>query len=136
MSWTDICGVCKEQYNVGERIPRILVNCGHTYCTSCLSKYYRINNPFGDEFFRYGLDKKLYCLDSGVEKLFLDLSDTSEISFQGFDPNLNYTVNINRKLVPNSDILEFSLLSGNPTTKYRFKKGVGLIYHHYYRYHY
>ena len=37
----DQCGVCKEQYNVGERIPRILVNCGHTYCTSCLSKYYR-----------------------------------------------------------------------------------------------
>lgn len=97
-------------------------------------KYYRINSPFGDEFFRYGLDKKLYCLDSGVEKLFLDLSDTSEISFQGFDPNLNYTVNFNRKLVPNSDILEFSLLSGNPTTKYRFKKGIGLIYHHYYRY--
>lgn len=98
------------------------------------NKYYLITRPFGVKFFRYGSDKKLYCLDSGVEKLFLDLSDTSQISFQGFDPNVNYTVTFNRKLVPNSDILEFGLLSGNPTTKYRFKKGVGLIYHYYYRY--
>ena len=37
----DICGVCKLKYNIGDRIPRILVNCGHTYCTSCLTKYYR-----------------------------------------------------------------------------------------------
>lgn len=37
----DYCGVCKEKYNVGERIPRILINCGHTYCTACLTKYYR-----------------------------------------------------------------------------------------------
>ena len=37
----DICGVCRKKYNVGDRIPRILVNCGHTYCTSCLSSYYR-----------------------------------------------------------------------------------------------
>ena len=37
------CGVCKLVYNVGDRIPRILVNCGHTWCTSCLTKYYRKN---------------------------------------------------------------------------------------------
>lgn len=35
------CGVCKLMYNVGDRIPRILVNCGHTWCTNCLSKYFR-----------------------------------------------------------------------------------------------
>jgi hypothetical protein len=39
----DFCGVCKQKYNVGDRIPRILVNCGHTYCTSCLTKYFRKN---------------------------------------------------------------------------------------------
>ena len=39
----DQCGVCKLKYNVGERIPRILINCGHTYCTFCLTKYYRKN---------------------------------------------------------------------------------------------
>jgi hypothetical protein len=37
------CGVCKLAYNVGDRIPRILVNCGHTWCTSCLTKYFRKN---------------------------------------------------------------------------------------------
>ena len=31
------CVFCGEKYNVGERIPRILVHCGHTFCTECLS---------------------------------------------------------------------------------------------------
>lgn len=39
----DLCGVCKQKYNVGDRIPRILINCGHTYCTNCLTKYYHKN---------------------------------------------------------------------------------------------
>ncbi len=29
----DICQFCALKYNVGERIPRILVHCGHTLCT-------------------------------------------------------------------------------------------------------
>ena len=36
----DICGVCKTKYNLGDRIPRILVHCGHTFCTSCLIKFH------------------------------------------------------------------------------------------------
>ena len=35
----DYCHYCGEQYNVGARIPRILVHCGHTFCTDCLSKH-------------------------------------------------------------------------------------------------
>ena len=38
-----------KKYNIGDRIPRILVNYGHTYCISCLSSYYkksRIKYPF------------------------------------------------------------------------------------------
>lgn len=68
----DQCGVCKEQYNVGERIPRILVNCGHTFCTSCLSKYYRKNKircPFCKKLVKY--------LDS-VEQLPLNINLFSE----------------------------------------------------------
>lgn len=90
------------------------------------NKYYRIFTPLANKFFRYGSDKKLYCLYSGVERLFLDLSDTSQISFQGFDPNLNYSVTFVRKLVPNSDVLEFSTSGGRKI--YRLKKGVGLTY--------
>lgn len=33
----DKCFFCGLKYNVGERIPRILVHCGHTFCTECLS---------------------------------------------------------------------------------------------------
>ena len=32
----DICQFCALKYNVGERIPRILVHCGHTLCTTCI----------------------------------------------------------------------------------------------------
>ena len=40
----DICGVCKKKYNLGDRIPRILVHCGHTFCTSCLIKFHHIDH--------------------------------------------------------------------------------------------
>lgn len=40
----DICGVCKKKYNLGDRIPRILVHCGHTFCTSCLIKYHHVDH--------------------------------------------------------------------------------------------
>jgi hypothetical protein len=33
----DYCYFCGDKFNVGERIPRILVHCGHTFCTECLS---------------------------------------------------------------------------------------------------
>ena len=45
----DYCHFCGEQYNVGARIPRILVHCGHTFCTECLTnclfKNYRVRCP-------------------------------------------------------------------------------------------
>lgn len=68
----DTCGVCNLKYNVGERIPRILVNCGHTYCTACLTKYYRKNRircPFCKKLVKY--------LDS-VEQLPLNINLFSE----------------------------------------------------------
>ena len=34
----DICQFCAMKYNVGERIPRILVHCGHTLCTNCIQQ--------------------------------------------------------------------------------------------------
>ena len=71
----DICGICKKTYNVGDRIPRILVNCGHTYCTSCLNQYYKNNKskiicPFCKKIVKH--------LDN-VETLPLNLPIFSEI---------------------------------------------------------
>ena len=34
----------KKKYNLGDRIPRILVHCGHTFCTSCLIKFHHIDH--------------------------------------------------------------------------------------------
>ena len=33
----DFCYFCGDKFNVGEKIPRILIHCGHTFCTECLS---------------------------------------------------------------------------------------------------
>ena len=37
----DFCYFCGLKFNVGMRIPRIIVGCGHTFCTSCLDKFHR-----------------------------------------------------------------------------------------------
>ena len=70
----DICAVCKNKYNVGDRIPRILVNCGHTFCTSCLLKYHH-----GKNHIRCPSCKKLVKHLDNVETLPLNLSIFGEI---------------------------------------------------------
>ena len=35
------CILCKNEFNLKERLPRILIHCGHTFCTICLSKFHR-----------------------------------------------------------------------------------------------
>ena len=35
------CVLCKEDFNINERIPRILIHCGHTFCTSCLKNFHK-----------------------------------------------------------------------------------------------
>ena len=69
----DICGICQKKYNVGDRIPRILVNCGHTYCTSCLNNFYK-NNKIKCPFC-----KKIVKHLDNVETLPLNLPIFSEI---------------------------------------------------------
>ncbi len=69
----NFCGVCKLVYNVGDRIPRIVVNCGHTYCTNCLSKYYRKSR------IRCPYCKKLVKNLESVEQLPLNINIFSEI---------------------------------------------------------
>lgn len=76
----NFCGVCKMIYNVGDRIPRILVNCGHTWCTNCLSKYYRKSR------IRCPNCKKLVKNLENVEQLPLNITIFSEIVQK--DPNL------------------------------------------------
>eukprot|EP01016_Furgasonia_blochmanni_P034020 TRINITY_DN3622_c0_g1_i3.p2 TRINITY_DN3622_c0_g1~~TRINITY_DN3622_c0_g1_i3.p2 ORF type:complete len:254 (+),score=40.50 TRINITY_DN3622_c0_g1_i3:192-953(+) len=35
------CLLCKADFNLTSRVPRILVHCGHTLCTSCLKNFYK-----------------------------------------------------------------------------------------------
>ncbi len=69
----DVCGVCKQKYNVGDKIPRILVNCGHTFCTSCLTKFLHC------EHIRCPFCKKLVNKIDNVENLPLNLNLFGEV---------------------------------------------------------
>jgi hypothetical protein len=35
------CVLCKNEYNFTDKIPRILVHCGHTFCSACLKNFYK-----------------------------------------------------------------------------------------------
>ena len=35
------CILCKREYNFTDRVPRILVHCGHTICTACLKNFHK-----------------------------------------------------------------------------------------------
>lgn len=37
---TTKCPLCKAAYNLRENLPRIMVHCGHTFCTPCLAQFY------------------------------------------------------------------------------------------------
>jgi hypothetical protein len=35
------CTLCLQAYNFAERLPRILVHCGHTFCESCVARFHQ-----------------------------------------------------------------------------------------------
>lgn len=69
----DLCHFCGLKFNVGERIPRIIVGCGHTFCTSCLSYFLRNNR------IRCPLCRKLLKGVESVDKLPLNFNILYEV---------------------------------------------------------
>ena len=69
----DFCQFCGKKYNVGARIPRIMVHCGHTFCTDCLSKIHKKNRV------RCPLCTKLIKNVESVEKLPLNMNILYEV---------------------------------------------------------
>ena len=69
-----LCQICEQQFNIGERIPRIMVNCGHTFCTKCLTENL-INGRL-----RCIVCKKLIKNLESVDKLPLNINILYEIA--------------------------------------------------------
>ena len=70
----DYCHFCGEKYNVGARIPRILVHCGHTFCTECLQ-----NCLFRNSRVRCPICKKLVKNLETPERLPLNINILYEV---------------------------------------------------------
>jgi len=70
----DFCHFCGEDYNVGSRIPRILVHCGHTFCTECLT-----NELFRNFRVRCPICKKLVKNLETPERLPLNINILYEV---------------------------------------------------------
>ena len=68
-----LCHFCGLNFNVGERIPRIIVGCGHTFCTSCLSYFLRNGR------IRCPLCRKLLKGVESVDKLPLNFNILYEV---------------------------------------------------------
>lgn len=39
-----ICLICNEPFDIEKKIPRILTQCGHTYCNECLERQLQKKN--------------------------------------------------------------------------------------------
>lgn len=79
----DICQFCGLRYNVGERIPRILVHCGHTLCTSCIQALHHNNRV------RCPICRKLVKQLESAERLPLNINILYEVVEK--DPILSKT---------------------------------------------
>ncbi len=79
----DICQFCGCKYNVGERIPRILVHCGHTLCTSCIQHLHHNNRV------RCPICRKLVKQLESAERLPLNINILYEVVEK--DPILSKT---------------------------------------------
>ena len=90
----DICHYCGLNFNVGERIPRVIVGCGHTFCTSCLGYFLRNNR------IRCPMCRKLLKGVDSVDKLPLNFNILYEVVTK--DPLLS-SVNFEKCLQADPD---------------------------------
>jgi hypothetical protein len=89
----DFCGVCDLKYNIGDRIPKILVNCGHTVCSKCIAKYYR------NQRVRCPSCKKLVKNLTSIETLPVNTSILGQIiNSDSFVKNMVETTGIEKSL--------------------------------------
>lgn len=93
----DKCHFCGLNFNVGERIPRIIIGCGHTFCTSCLSYFLRNHR------IRCPLCRKLLKGVDSVDKLPLNFNILYEVVTR--DPLLS-RVNFEKCLQADPDMYQ------------------------------
>lgn len=69
----DYCYFCGDKFDIGEKIPRILIHCGHTFCTECLSTLHNFDRV------RCPICRKLVKQLESIDKLPLNFNILHEI---------------------------------------------------------
>jgi len=84
-----LCSICKCEYDQSIKVPRVLTNCGHTYCQMCILKLLN-NNTENSE-------NKLVCPEDNI--LYTDIT-----SNEVFPINLKIINMLNEKTNRNNSI--------------------------------
>ena len=96
------CPSCKQLYNEDIRVPRILLNCGHTICSNCISS--SINSPSilkcPEDLTEYPNISSLssFPINKALMKLLHKISENNKIK----EKNINLNLNIIDKYQTNS----------------------------------
>ena len=87
------CPSCKQLYNEDIRVPRILLNCGHTICSNCISR--SINSPTilkcPEDLTEYPNISSLssFPINKALMKLLHKISENNKIKEKNINLNLN-----------------------------------------------
>ena len=103
------CPLCKQIYDEDVRIPRILLNCGHTICSSCISNCLNTSSilkcPEDQTEYPNITSLSSFPINKALIKLLHKISDNKKIKNNFNNNNLNLNLNLPnnfRKVSPES----------------------------------
>lgn len=87
------CPLCKQTYDENARIPRILLNCGHTICSNCISNFLNTSSilkcPEDQTEYPNILSLSSFPINKALIKLLHKISDNKKIKNDFNTNNLN-----------------------------------------------
>jgi hypothetical protein len=91
------CPLCKQLYNEDIRIPRILLNCGHTICSNCISNYINSSSilkcPEDSTEYQNISSVSSFPVNKALIKLLHKISENKKLKEKNSNLNLNLIKN-------------------------------------------
>ena len=91
------CPLCKQLYNEDIRIPRILLNCGHTICSNCISNHINTSSilkcPEDSTEYQNISSLTSFPINKALLKLLHKISENKKLKEKNSNLNLNLITN-------------------------------------------